>query len=282
MALCDTRVAGCGEHLPAWGLCDDRIPGTDKAVRGERHGVPPRRVDARGSADARSSADACLSWQKVQGREANRRRHRLTKPTTKTLCQTPPPPSLSVACPRNHDASIVRGRGSGQCHACPRLLLMDPDPRHVEGGGRVGDVLEWDPVTRWHRRPHLPDLCWGFPGPRLLPCIAGPKSILKEMPFGHSGPLPPPTPGALLRAGGGVVVYLPTAVRASPLPMPPHPPHTHCPRSSAPPHSPTAVGGGPPWDRGSPALFTLRPQVPRCPGRARPRRRRPTPATSVL
>ena len=31
MALCDIHVAGCGEHLPAWGLRDDRIPGTDQA-----------------------------------------------------------------------------------------------------------------------------------------------------------------------------------------------------------------------------------------------------------
>ena len=67
MALCDIHVAGCGEHLPAWGLRDDRIPGTDQAVRGGRHGqklhsgFPPRKVDARGSADARSSTDACLS-----------------------------------------------------------------------------------------------------------------------------------------------------------------------------------------------------------------------------
>ena len=67
MALCDIPVAGCGEHLPAWGLRDDRIPGTDQAVRGGRHGqklhsgFPPRKVDARGSADARSSTDACLS-----------------------------------------------------------------------------------------------------------------------------------------------------------------------------------------------------------------------------
>ena len=36
--------------------------------------------------------NACVSWQKVQGREANRRRHRLTEPTTKALCQPPPPP----------------------------------------------------------------------------------------------------------------------------------------------------------------------------------------------
>ena len=61
MAFCDIRVAGCGEHLPAWGLRDDRIPGTDQAVRGGRHGqklhsgFPPRQVDAR------RSMDACLS-----------------------------------------------------------------------------------------------------------------------------------------------------------------------------------------------------------------------------
>ena len=68
MALCDIHVAGCGEHLPAWGLRDDRMPGTDQAVRGGRHGQklhsgfpPPRQGDARGNADARSSADACLS-----------------------------------------------------------------------------------------------------------------------------------------------------------------------------------------------------------------------------
>ena len=47
MALYDIHVAGCGEHLLAWGLRDDRIPGTDQAVRGGRHaqklhsGFPP-------------------------------------------------------------------------------------------------------------------------------------------------------------------------------------------------------------------------------------------------
>ena len=45
---CDIHVAGCGEQLPAWGLRDDRIPGTDRAVRGGCHGqklhsgFPPR------------------------------------------------------------------------------------------------------------------------------------------------------------------------------------------------------------------------------------------------
>ena len=58
VALCDIHVAGCGEHLPAWGLRDDRIPGTDQGVRGGRHGqklhseLPPTQVDARDSADA--------------------------------------------------------------------------------------------------------------------------------------------------------------------------------------------------------------------------------------
>ena len=96
MALCDVHFAGCGEHLPALGLRDDRIPGTDQAVRGGRHGqklhsgFPPRKGDARSSADAR------LSWQKVQRQETNRRRHRLTEPTTKALCQPPPPPQDQV------------------------------------------------------------------------------------------------------------------------------------------------------------------------------------------
>ena len=98
MALCDIHVASCVEHLLAWGLRDDRIPGTDQAVRGGRHGqklhfgFSPRKVDARSSADARSSTDACLSKQKVQRREANRRPHGLTEPTTKASCQPFPPP----------------------------------------------------------------------------------------------------------------------------------------------------------------------------------------------
>ena len=67
MALCDIHIVGCGEHLPAWGLRDDRILGTDHAVRGGRRGqqlhsgFPSRQVDVHGSADARSSADDCLS-----------------------------------------------------------------------------------------------------------------------------------------------------------------------------------------------------------------------------
>ena len=32
-----------------------------------------------------------ITKQQVQGREANRRRHRLTEPTTKALCQPPTP-----------------------------------------------------------------------------------------------------------------------------------------------------------------------------------------------
>ena len=73
MALYDIHIAGCGEHLPAWGLRDDRIPGTDQAVRGGSHGLklhcgfPPRQVDARGSADARSSADAACHSRRFKG-----------------------------------------------------------------------------------------------------------------------------------------------------------------------------------------------------------------------
>ena len=52
----------------------------------------PRRVDVGGSADARSGTDAGLLWQKVQRREANRRRHRLTEPTKALSPYNPPPP----------------------------------------------------------------------------------------------------------------------------------------------------------------------------------------------
>ena len=53
-----------------------------------------------GKGDAHGSADACVSWQKVQGREANRRCHRPTEPTPKALCQTPRPPSPPPPPPR--------------------------------------------------------------------------------------------------------------------------------------------------------------------------------------
>ena len=68
---------------------------------------PPRQGDARGSADARSSTDACLSWQKVQRREANRRRHRLTELTTKTLCQPPLPHPKGSIPPMVHPGTPV-------------------------------------------------------------------------------------------------------------------------------------------------------------------------------
>ena len=91
---CFVALAGRRRHPPP----PKHPPGTDQAVRGGCHGQklhsgfpPPRQGDARGSADARSSADACLSWQKVQRREANGRRHGLTEPTTKALCHPPPP-----------------------------------------------------------------------------------------------------------------------------------------------------------------------------------------------
>ena len=83
---------------------------------------PSRKVDARGSADARSSADACLSWQKVQGREANRRRHRLTEPTTKALCQAPPPRALSPG-QKGHSRPVSARRGgvNTKGHQCAVL-----------------------------------------------------------------------------------------------------------------------------------------------------------------
>ena len=81
---------------------------------------PPRQGDARGGADARSSAEVCLSWQKVQGREANRRRHRLTEPTTKALCQTPPPPLPPVLCSGQTRPAEVRRDPPRGCGRRPR------------------------------------------------------------------------------------------------------------------------------------------------------------------
>ena len=111
---------------------DDRTPGTNQAVRGGRHGqklhsgLPPRQVDARGSADARSSADACLSQQKVQGREANRRRHRLTEPTTKALCQPSPPP---VPCLTVCDTERVLRFHRHREYRCTDALLWSASPK---------------------------------------------------------------------------------------------------------------------------------------------------------
>ena len=97
MALCDSHVAGCGEHLPAWGLRDDRIPGTAQAVRGGRHGqklhsgFPPRGrwMPAAVRMPAVVRMPACHS-RRFKGERPNRRRHRPNEPTTKALCQTPP------------------------------------------------------------------------------------------------------------------------------------------------------------------------------------------------
>ena len=136
---------GCGEHLPAWGLRDDRVPGTDQAVRGGRHGQklhsgspapPPRQGDACGSADARSSADAGLSQQKVQRREANRRRHRLTEPTTKALCQAPPTPWRSRCTVNAGLPCCVPVKGSLGGQTCTPLLphAMGDGPRDCTDG----------------------------------------------------------------------------------------------------------------------------------------------------
>ena len=124
MALCDIHVAGCGEHLPAWGLRDDRIPGTDQAVRGGRHGQklhsgfhsPPV------SADAHSSADARL-----------------------VMAEGPPPPDLWSWEQYDLGAPVAWPVG------CPRGAILSPSPvgyhlpysggggwRCLSGGGERG------------------------------------------------------------------------------------------------------------------------------------------------
>ena len=89
-----------------------------------RHGQKLHSGFHPGSVDARSSADACLSQQKVQGREANRRRQRPTEPTPKALCQTPPGHWLVCGYDR-----IV------SCHATSvRLVQESPLPGRRCGG----------------------------------------------------------------------------------------------------------------------------------------------------
>ena len=82
---------------------------------------PQGQGDARGSADAGSSADACLSQQKVQRREANGRCHRLTEPTPKALCQPPPPlPS------RKHRPAVALRVRCAAPSRCSRLRAPRP------------------------------------------------------------------------------------------------------------------------------------------------------------
>ena len=90
---------------------------------------PQGQGDAYGSADARSTADACLSWQKVQGREANRRCHRLTEPTPKALCQPRPPPPQGASCQQ-----LVGGGGSWR----PEPRGRPPPPPPVAWGLSLG------------------------------------------------------------------------------------------------------------------------------------------------
>ena len=139
MALCDSHVAGCGEHPPAWGLRDDRLPGTDQAVRGGRHGqklhsgTPPR-----GRGVPAVVRMPCLSWQKVERREANRRRHRLTEPTTEALWQPPPPPDppplLPFHCLRLTAKILLRRL---RCQEDLRFKILGGDERGTLGGGGV-------------------------------------------------------------------------------------------------------------------------------------------------
>ena len=61
--------------------------------------------------------------EKVQRREANRRRHRLTEPTPKALCQAPPPP------PRVNPVVMGVAWDEKQASALPRASPC------LEGGG---------------------------------------------------------------------------------------------------------------------------------------------------
>ena len=109
-------------------------------------GFPPRQGDVRGSADARSSADACLSKQKVQRREANRRRHRPTEPTTRAVCHPPPLPPAHAGPTKtpeqqvmepNGQAQLAEGSGSDTECAFRRQLSTSCSERDVRRGQTV-------------------------------------------------------------------------------------------------------------------------------------------------
>ena len=84
-----------------------------------KHPPPPPWIPTQGQGDARGSADASFSWQKVQGREANRCRHRLTEPTTKALCQPPPPPLCCILYPPKHKPRFLQ---KPQCDSTASLF----------------------------------------------------------------------------------------------------------------------------------------------------------------
>ena len=144
----------------------------------------PRAGDARSSADARSSTDACLSSQKVQGREANRRRHRPTEPTTKALCQTPPllPQCTAilmlpwgrvgygrVQAPRTKP--LHPRRNSGPWHVCPGGSPHDAQKEN----GPVGGVQDHTSAQKMGHEDATSRLFTGVYmvfGPRLPHCIS--------------------------------------------------------------------------------------------------------------
>ena len=143
--------------------------------------APPQgQGDACGSADARGSTDACLSWQKVQRREANRRRRRLTEPTTKALCQTPPLQPKTVAHPSGvtHWLAAAPVCGSvGSEWVCRGLSFpptgrshcwAPPPPPHTHPPAHTRTPplpLPLTPLTR----AGVPPLVWPSPCPHAHP-----------------------------------------------------------------------------------------------------------------
>ena len=152
----------------------------------------PRPPPPSGSADARSSADACLSWQRAQGREANRRRHRPTEPTPKALCQSPPPPPLLSS-----DVPLRPPPPSAPRSALPRAALPCPQrmrgrPRPPRRGPRSGP--RGGPSSPRSSRSPRP--------PRPAAPSSPPSSRLRSTCTGRTRGSPP-TPRTARRRSGG-------------------------------------------------------------------------------
>ena len=118
----------------------------------------------------------------VQGREANRRRRRLTEPTTKALCQTPQGVSSQQLVVKG---ASLRSRGAPRAPNCPQAPEPLPSPQALELGC-------WTPTLR---PPHT----WAaYPTVQRCPTPPPPppeyRGIVPNPPTGKSPPRPPPPP----------------------------------------------------------------------------------------
>ena len=146
--------------------------------------TPPRQGHARSSAHDRSSPGACLSWQKIQGREANRRCHRLTEPTTKALREPHPPTPFGS--PPLHPISRVAENG-----IYSQTISFGPRLGHKRW---LGSQTPAPPPSPQHPLQAQPS---GWHGSSASPLL---------LPLPPSRPPPPPSPAPHVTVRGMTVL----------------------------------------------------------------------------